>query len=209
VDDYEYWYRLFSVDHCKHQSDYSNIGKAVLLSIDTLNQENSISWTEYSEWQNGVSGYTLEIFNEEKQTYEEVTFNSQPMLDYIDSITILDQPQYCYKITARRDDGLESHSNVICVSSPPIFIFAPNAFTPNKDELNNTFKPVGENILSFNMQIYDRWGTKLFETNNINKGWDGTYKNQPCPMDAYYFFITATGTGDQVKNLKGTVVLVR
>jgi gliding motility-associated-like protein len=209
VDDYEYWYRLFSVDHCKHQSDYSNIGKAVLLSIDTLNQENSISWTEYSEWQNGVSGYTLEIFNEDKQTYEEVTFNSQPMLDYIDSITILDQPQYCYKITARRDDGLESHSNVICVSSPPIFIFAPNAFTPNKDELNNTFKPVGENILSFNMQIYDRWGTKLFETNNINKGWDGTYKNQPCPMDAYYFFITATGTGDQVKNLKGTVVLVR
>jgi hypothetical protein len=76
VDDYEYWYRLFSVDHCKHQSEYSNIGKAVLLSIDTLNQENSISWTAYNEWQNGVSGYTLEIFNEEKQVFEEVTFNS-------------------------------------------------------------------------------------------------------------------------------------
>ena len=61
VDDFEYWYRLFSVDHCKHQSEYSNIGKAVLLSIDTLNQENSISWSAYKEWQNGVSGYTLEF----------------------------------------------------------------------------------------------------------------------------------------------------
>jgi gliding motility-associated-like protein len=84
-----------------------------------------------------------------------------------------------------------------------LYIYSPNAFTPNSDELNNTFKPVGANILNFHMQIYDRWGTKLFETTDITHGWDGTYKNQPCPIDAYYFYIRAQGTGSQKGEFEG------
>jgi gliding motility-associated-like protein len=58
----------------------------------------------------------------------------------------------------------------------PFFTFyIPNSFTPDGDGLNDEFKPVGENFEyeSYNMQIYDRWGGLMWQTDNPNRGWDG------------------------------------
>lgn len=57
---------------------------------------------------------------------------------------------------------------------PAYVIFIPNAFTPNSDGLNDGFKAEGVGIEQFKMQVFDRWGALVFESNDINKGWDGS-----------------------------------
>ncbi|MDQ3109462.1 MAG: gliding motility-associated C-terminal domain-containing protein [Bacteroidota bacterium] len=64
-------------------------------------------------------------------------------------------------------------------------IYVPNTFTPNGDGKNELFCVVGPGISELNMQIYDRWGKLLFESNAVNNCWDGTYKGQIVQQDVY------------------------
>ena len=59
--------------------------------------------------------------------------------------------------------------------------YIPNAFTPNADGLNDVFMPSGYNISQkdYFFAIYDRWGQQVFETTDLNVGWDGTIKGEP------------------------------
>ena len=69
---------------------------------------------------------------------------------------------------------------------PDFFYFLPNSFTPNSNNLNEELKGVGSKyIYKFTMEIYNRWGEKVFESFDITKGWDGTYKGSPCMEGAY------------------------
>ena len=73
-----------------------------------------------------------------------------------------------------------------CIDSTSIAIapqrggiyYIPNSFTPDGDMYNQVFKPfftAGFDIYQYNMQIYNRWGEIIFETNNLDFGWDGSY----------------------------------
>jgi len=74
---------------------------------------------------------------------------------------------------------------------PPQCMFIPNAFTPNGDGLNDVFQAISAcPVTYYKMYIYNRWGEKLFESNDISIGWDGTKNGVPCPGDAYVYLIT-------------------
>lgn len=93
------------------------------------------------------------------------------------------------------------------------YLFVPNVFTPNGDHNNETFFPLGYNIVSGDMQIWDRWGELLYSTNDLTKGWDGTFKEKECPIDAYVWVINYSGIADdgslKTKVKVGTVTLLR
>ncbi|HNY03966.1 MAG TPA: gliding motility-associated C-terminal domain-containing protein [Bacteroidales bacterium] len=90
--------------------------------------------------------------------------------------------------------------------------FIPNAFTPNGDGLNDEFHILGlppENITQYNLQVFNRWGQKVFETKDILEGWDGKLNGEYCPEGVYLWVVfyednTKTRTGN-----KGTITLVR
>jgi gliding motility-associated-like protein len=67
----------------------------------------------------------------------------------------------------------------------PSAIYLPNTFTPNGDGLNDVFIPVGKNIATMQLLIFDRWGAVLFESNDPTIGWDGTYRNEVVKNDVY------------------------
>lgn len=70
------------------------------------------------------------------------------------------------------------------------FVFwIPNAFTPDKNNLNDVFKPTVFGVRDYTFSIFDRWGVKIFETSDFTQGWDGTYKNASCKMDVYNYKI--------------------
>jgi gliding motility-associated-like protein len=74
----------------------------------------------------------------------------------------------------------------------PVFTFyIPTAFTPDEDGLNETFYGTGEAIQTYNMKISNRWGELLFESNEPDFHWDGTYKGKPVEagLYVYEFFI--------------------
>ena len=85
----------------------------------------------------------------------------------------------------------------------------PNAFTPGVQP-NPEFKLSHKGVASLkSFRIYNRWGTKVFETTDINEGWDGQFNGQPQPMGVYIYTIEAkTNKGnDFVK--QGNVTLIR
>ncbi len=86
----------------------------------------------------------------------------------------------------------------------------PTAFSPNGDGNNDIIFVKGWGIKELLVyQIYNRWGELVFESNNLEVGWDGTYKGQPQAMDTYIYVIKALGYNDQVIEKKGNITLLR
>jgi len=93
---------------------------------------------------------------------------------------------------------------------PEFAFWIPNAFTPNGNGLNDVFKPVIKGVSNYKFLIFDRWGEKLFETNNINVGWDGTYKGKLCTNDVYVYKVSFMDDETYTdKQYIGNVTLVR
>ncbi len=94
---------------------------------------------------------------------------------------------------------------------PPYELWIPDAFTPGEgDKLNAEFMAYGVGVAKFNMSIFNRWGNKIYETQNIQQGWDGTYNGKPCPEDVYVYIIDATGVDTKKKtNKTGRITLIR
>ncbi len=106
----------------------------------------------------------------------------------------------------------DSAFKVITVKQMVTF-YVPNAFSPNQDGLNEFFMPYGNNIHpdDYEMIIYDRWGRKVFRTNNLNSPWDGTsseYSGKIAPSGVYLYYIKARFE-NAVKELSGYVTLIR
>jgi len=88
-------------------------------------------------------------------------------------------------------------------------VLVPNAFTPNGDMLNDLFKAkLFCSSSQFNCQVFTRWGKKIFESNDINKGWDGTFSGNKMPGGVYVYLMNYTTAGHK-KTAKGTIVLLR
>lgn len=91
----------------------------------------------------------------------------------------------------------------------------PNVFTPDGDNLNDEFKPIlnCQNLIEkYSLQVFNRWGNKVFETSNLLEGWDGKINNSQSPMDVFVWKILYTVNLDgQVleKTTSGDVTLIR
>ncbi|MCS6992073.1 MAG: gliding motility-associated C-terminal domain-containing protein [Chitinophagales bacterium] len=90
-------------------------------------------------------------------------------------------------------------------------IFFPTAFSPDNNGVNDFFHELGGlGIVSLYYAVYNRWGELLFETNNPNdRGWDGTYKGQPCEVGVYVWKATATFINGTSISKSGNITLVR
>lgn len=97
----------------------------------------------------------------------------------------------------------------IRVLKGPTF-YVPTAFSPNGDGLNDVFKPtpVGIATLEF-FRVYNRFGELVFETHEIGKGWDGTYKSMKQNIGNYVWSVQGIDRTGKLKTLKGNVVLIR
>lgn len=89
-------------------------------------------------------------------------------------------------------------------------IYVPNIFSPNNDGVNDILHIDGKNIESFIFLVYNRWGQKVFENDDIDKGWDGTYKGKNLPEDVYsYVLIVKFQNSQRQQKYSGTITLVR
>lgn len=98
---------------------------------------------------------------------------------------------YVYVVDQNGCSAFSDNTTVNIV--PRTELFVPSSFTPNSDMHNELFVIYGENIKSFNIKIYSKWGGVIFESNNINKCWDGFYLGEKVKQDKYLFKIDLTG----------------
>ncbi len=126
-------------------------------------------------------------------------------------------PVYSYETSGLYDIRLEifneggcsdEHSTEVCVEDiRPVFVA--DAFTPNGDGVNDVLHAKGKGFKEFSFVIFDRWGNKVFESNDENVGWDGRYKGKPAVSGVYIYLVTVKLIDNNTQTVKGDFTLIR
>ncbi|MBX7108132.1 MAG: gliding motility-associated C-terminal domain-containing protein [Chitinophagales bacterium] len=117
-----------------------------------------------------------------------------------------------YGLTITSSDGCSSSDSTIVSLKCPTSIYMPTAFTPNGDGINDTYIPIGYNITSYNIIIYNRWGKVVYVSSDFTVGWDGRSKDIKCETGTYIYSVSWTGSLDGKPSsgtLKGNLTLIR
>ena len=88
-------------------------------------------------------------------------------------------------------------------------LLIPNVFTPNGDQANDVFKITSKGLKTLHCEIYNRWGMKLYEWDDINGFWDGKTKTGLAPDGTYFFIVNYTNNENETKTEKGFLSLFR
>ena len=88
-------------------------------------------------------------------------------------------------------------------------VYVPNSFTPNEDGKNDVFMEMQEEVLGWNLELYNRWGELIFKSQNARAGWDGKYHGSVMEEDIYYWQLTYLDPEGDAKKCTGNVFLIR
>lgn len=122
---------------------------------------------------------------------------------------------YPVTLVVKSDHGCIDTLTKIIVVGEDYGIYVPNAFTPNNDGLNETFQPKGFGIAKYQLQLFDRWGERIYETKEFEAGWDGKYHGKGldygkiCENGVYTWLINVTNVYGKSYELKGHVTLIK
>lgn len=116
-----------------------------------------------------------------------------------------------YTVTIRNKCYIKSYDFTVDVKKCPCNVYMPNAFTPNGDGRNDYFRPGVNCALSdYTIQIFNRYGNKVFESHTAENGWNGKFKNSDQPQGIYAWIISYYNP-DIKKTIreKGSFILLR
>lgn len=114
-----------------------------------------------------------------------------------------------YSLEITDDRGCKADTNFIVKIKHDKVFYIPTGFSPNGDGINDVFKVYALGVVNFHMQIFDRWGTLVFETRDINDSWDGTYKGQLLESEVYVCHVTADFLDKDYFKRKSSITLLR
>jgi gliding motility-associated-like protein len=181
---------------------YVKASFSLIPSVACINEINSeLQIIDLS--QNGLTGF-WKIESGTKRNYI-------PGENFMHQFLDLDSSTVSVKLLVFNEGGCaDSTETKLCVQDT-MLMFVPNAFSPglNSDGLNDKFMVVGTGIGEFQIKIFNFWGEKLYESNDMHDGWDGTYLGKPCPEGFYVFTISYYGRKIHSKHIKGWVYLHR
>jgi len=114
-----------------------------------------------------------------------------------------------YYVIGTSEFGCVVVDTITVYVDPQTLLAVPNAFTPGNGP-NNVFKIIKNGLATLNyFRIFNRWGNMVFETTDIDNGWDGTFSGAPQPFDVYIYEIQAVTSTGVVFTKKGNVTLIR
>lgn len=203
---YSYRYYIEAGNSC-HNTVSTNVHRSILLNDYTV-QDTMVRthWNNYEGWP-VVDYYHL---------FESLNFDTSSIFSDLTKDTTLlmeksfDGYRQCFRI-AGIEGGEQKYitlSNRVCIDLDPI-LWVPNVFTPdNGDNLNNRWRIVVGNYKAYSLIVYNRWGERIFSSDNPATQWDGTFQGKICPEGVYLYMVKVVGgTKNLYKN--GTVNLLR
>lgn len=118
-----------------------------------------------------------------------------------------------FTVLVTNEDGCTATAstqvNVIVPICEPPYIFIPTVFTPNGDGNNDVFYVRGHYIDEVEIFVFDRWGNEVFQSNDINIGWDGYYKGKLSSPDVFGYVAKIKCLGGEEVVLKGNVTILQ
>jgi gliding motility-associated-like protein len=105
------------------------------------------------------------------------------------TVNITQQGTYWVQITD--NCGSTSDTIIIDLTDCNCILYVPNSFTPNFDNINDQFLPIISecDFKEYSLMVFNRWGEKIFETNNYYDSWDGTYQERLCQNGVYIYLL--------------------
>lgn len=220
--DHRYAYRVVATDSCGNIDTSSNIGRTMVLEVDEQdNLTNILTWNPYADFMGGIDRY--EIYRAVQPTggfqlvgsTEDTLFqdNTRPLGDYSGLIA--------YRVVAvegvnplvfRDADGsiFRSTSTTAMAEFKPR-IFIPNSFNPKSDvAANRVWRPAQIYVSpgSYSLEVFDRWGQRVFDTSNELTGWDGKLNGSFAPQGVYTFKLIYRSIEGELVERIGTLNLL-
>lgn len=125
---------------------------------------------------------------------------------------LLDVERTVYTVEVQDQNGCIKRDSLLVNADCYALIYAPSAFTPGSNDLNDEFKLVHYRVIEPELRIYDRNGQLLFETNDLDVGWDGTFPSGNAgvvPTGVYYWTLAYKSEELEKLSKQGTVTLLR
>ena len=173
---------------------------------ETLNlsiNPNKISKGEKTTVNVNLSNYTIEWNPIQPQSSSFNNYVFAPTQSSYITATIKDEiTGQCFKTDS-------VFIEMVDVKCEPPYIFVPNAFTPNNDGKNDNLYVRGRELNNIYFAIFNRWGEKVFESNRLDYGWDGTFKGELVKPDVFDYYLEYDCDGVNTKFLKGNVTVIR
>jgi hypothetical protein len=181
---------LFSID--ENRRTFSLSDRAVGLTNQTINEDGEDLNFEWS------------LLNTKSNYFLGNTRN--PYIEFPADTGLFD-----LTLTAAATNGCADTASLPVEIVPDIRVFIPNAFTPDLKgpEENATFSIICDNVASFHIRIYNKWGQKVFESFDIEDSWDGTNKGEFCQNGVYLYNLDIINKAGKNYVYQGTVNLIR
>ena len=118
-----------------------------------------------------------------------------------------------YILTVENTLGCKTTDSILVPIRAPIcgdpVVFIPNAFSPDGDGYNDELMVNGNNITDLTLEIYNRWGQRVFATTALNQGWDGRFQGAELPPDVYGYYFKCVCDDGSTFFKKGNITLLR
>ncbi|MGN0030084.1 MAG: gliding motility-associated C-terminal domain-containing protein [Marinilabiliaceae bacterium] len=171
-------------------NEATETGEAMSAPADVSFKNNSEGRYTVCEWE---IGKTARLYDREP------VYQFQKPDTYTITLTITNE-----------ETGCASSDSSMTVTITDAALEFPNAFTPNGDGTNDIFLPSFRSLRKYELTIYNRWGKRVFTSNDPTKGWDGNEHGREAAAGTYYYVSTAEGYEKGVSfKRKGSVTLVR
>jgi len=114
-----------------------------------------------------------------------------------------------YSVKLLVTDGCLSDSMIQSVTVNPCKFFVPNTFSPNNDGFNDLFAVRGSNITEIQLAVYNRWGEKVFETDDVTTGWDGKYKSKQAAKGIFIYHLNGKFIDGKPFSKQGAITIIK
>jgi gliding motility-associated-like protein len=150
--------------------------------------------------------YSWELMNNTNVGGVDTSFTQNPTKVYDDN------GKFPVMLVVKNEHGCVDTVYKVITIEEDVNIFIPNVFTPNDDGMNDVFnvKGLGLKKEGYLMEIFDRWGTLVYVSRDIDKGWDGTIKGVKAADGVYIYSVRVIGgNGVGKREFKGHVTLMK
>lgn len=214
VDLESFCYTAIVVDKCSHISVPGGEACNVVLSGTATGRPQyhfDLTWQTYETWSGGVMNWMVE--RQYAANPWTVIGNTSIVREFRDDQPDYDWGGYWFRVTATENlqvsgrQAYNSQSNWIYLYHPPE-LWVPNAFTRNNDNLNDSWGTVPLFVRNYHMRVYDRWGQKVWESQDKKRQWNGEVNSRPAQDGVYAWYVIFDGWDNKTYRMKGTVTVL-
>ena len=219
-NNHSYMYQVSVIDACDNEVGFSNIGTSILLSVnDDDYVMKLLHWNPYRNWEFGVDHYEILANVNLNPSFQSIAVVDSTDHNFEHDIgSFIVEPfngLICYKIKAKEvlnSFNMESlsESNTVCIQQQPM-VSIPNAIYIGG--INELWKPVMNlhDFTEYKVSIFNRLGQLVYELNDYNQFWDGTYQatGKLASVGVYIYWMEFKTVNGEYFNRKGHITLIR